>query len=819
MHDSKFAFRQLFKSPGFTAVAVLTLALGIGANTAIFSIVDQLLNRPLPVPAPERLAVVARAGEDGRAIFSFNHVFFTDLRERSQSFSHLVATAERPVGFSTGDTTERLSGLFVSGDYFRMLGLEAALGRLFAGNEGLVIGDGPVAVISHGLWQRRFGADPGVVGRAVSISGRPFTIIGVAPREFAGTQRGSVPDLYVPMTLFGEVTPRTPDGEDPLVSRLITFHEIMGRLRAGASHEAAEAELRTLAVAIRNDLSDPDAQIETNLLVLPGAQGSTGELRAARLPLNLLQVTAGLVLLIACANLANLQLARALNRSREFAIRLALGARRRQVMHGLLTESVLLALIGGGAGVLLAWWLTPVLEMFRPPDSNFELASRLDFRLLTFAILVSALTGLVFGLAPAWRASRPQLVPELKGAASDTSGGTRWSLRNLLVGTQVALAVLVLAGAGLCARSLGKLKTVGEEFAPSAIALLSLDPDLNGYGPAQAEALYEELLARTRALPGIESASLARTTPMSGRGIGMSLDRIEGYEMKEGEWAMAHVNVVAPGYFRTLNLPLLQGRDFDSTDARPGAQTVIVNEAFVHRYWPDGNALGRRLFQGGFGPNAEESVLEVVGVVRASSLQNPTDDVQPMMFRPLAQWDERALTLVARTGLAPSATLAQLQELVRSLDANLPVFDVRTLAQQRDGSLAMQRMSATLLGGFGVLALLLAALGIYGVLAYSVSRRTREIGVRMALGADLGAVVRLVLRQGIRLALTGAVVGLLAAAGLTQLVRSFLFGVSPLDPVTFGGVLLLLAGVSLLACWLPARRAAKVDPMVALRSE
>jgi predicted permease len=469
--------------------------------------------------------------------------------------------------------------------------------------------------------------------------------------------------------------------------------------------------------------------------------------------------------------------------------------------------------------VLLAWALTPVLEMFRPSDSNFELVRGIDLRLLVFAVTASVLTGLLFGLAPAWRASRPRLVPELKGAVSDEGGRTRWSLRNWLVGAQVALAVLVLAGAGLCVRSLGKLKAVGEEFSPAAIALLSLDPDLNAYSSAQARAFYDELLARARALPGIESASLARTTPMSGGGIGMSVDRIEGYEMKEGEWAMAHVNIVAPGYFRTLNQPLLQGRDFDATDARPGAQTVIVNEEFVHRYWPDGNALGRRLYQGGFGPDAGETVLEVVGVVRINALQNPTDAAQPMMFRPLAQWDERALTLVARSGIDASATLASLQSLVRSLDPHLPVFGVRTLAQQRDGSLAMQRMAATLLTGFGALALLLAALGIYGVLVYAVSRRTREIGVRMALGANVGAVVRLILRQGLRLAFAGAVVGLLAAAGLTQAVRGFLFGVSPLDPVTFGAVLFLLAVVAAVACWLPARRAAKVDPMVSLRTE
>jgi len=817
MNDLKFAVRQLLKRPGFTAIAVLTLALGIGANTAIFSVVDQLLDRPLPVPQADRLAVIARPRDDGSPTYSFNYPFFTDLRERSRSFSHLVATTERPVGLSTGENTERLSALFVSGDYFRMLGLDAAVGRTFAGNEGLVIGDGPVAVISHGLWQRRFGADPGVIGRGVSVNGRPFTVVGVAPREFSGTVRGVVPDLYLPMTLFGQLNARTPDDEDPLTSRLMVFHETIGRLRDGVSRESAQAELRMLAAAIRAEHPDPDEQIEPNLLVLPGEQGMTGDLAEARLPLNLLLATAGLVLLIACANLANLQLARALNRSREFAIRLALGARRSQVMRGLMAESLLLALVGGAAGVLLAAWLTPLLEVFRPPDSSFQLARGIDARLLGFAAGVSVLTGLLFGIAPAVRSGRSRVVPELKGATPGDPVRQGWSLRRLLVAAQVALAVVVLAGAGLCLRSLARLKAVGREFTPSEIALLSLDPDLNQYTETRARAFYDELLERAHRLPGIESVSLARTTPMSGRGLGMTVDRIEGYEMQKDEFALVHVNVVAPGYFRTLNIPLLQGRDFDGTDRRPGVQTVIVNEAFVRRYWPDGGAVGRRIHQGDF--NGGETVMEVVGVVRTSSQLRAADPVFPMMFRPLAQWNERALTLVARTGIDPSAAIANLGGLIRSLDPNLPVFGARTLAQQRDGSLAMQRMAAALLPGFGMLALLLAALGLYGVLSFSVSRRTREIGVRMALGANAVSVIRLVIRDGLRLVTGGVLAGIVGALALTRTVRGFLFGVSPVDPLTFGMVLLVLVGVAAVACWLPARRAAAIHPMEALRRE
>jgi predicted permease len=755
--------------------------------------------------------------EEGSPAYSFNYPCFADLRDRNKVFSHLVATAERPVGFSTGQSTERLSALFVSGDYFRMLGLDAALGRMFVSSEGLVIGDAPVAVISHRLWERRFGADPLVIGRSASVNGRPFTVIGVAPREFIGTQRGSTPDLYLPMTLYGQLIPRNLDGEDPLTSRQLFFHEVIGRLREGVSRETSQVELRTLAAGLRAENPNPDDQISTNLLVLPGAQGFAGELRNVRLPLNLLFVTAMLVLLIACANLANLQLARGLSRSREFAIRLSLGATRGRVIRGLLAESLMLALIGGIAGLLLACWLGPLLERFRPPGSTFQLSGGLDWRLLLFAMAASVLTGLLFGLLPAWRSSRPQLTPELKGSAGETATRSRLPLRNLLVTGQVALAVLVLTGAGLCVQSLVKLRSVGSEFEPARLVLLSADPDLNNYSEARAREFYRELLERARAIPGVESVSLSRSTPMSGRGIGMSVDRIEGYEMKPGEWAMADVNVVAPGFFRTLHIPLLQGRDFDSRDEQQRLPTVIVNETFARRYWADGSAVGKRIYQDDF--KGGQTAMEIVGVVRTSSYKRPVDPESPMMFRPLAQWNEKALTLVARAGIEPATVLGNLQGLVRKLDANLPVFDGLTLAQQQNDSLAMQRMAATLLTVFGGLALFLAAFGLYGLLIYSVSRRTREIGVRVALGASVGAVVRLILRQGLGVALAGALAGLMAAIGLTRAVRSFLFGVSPLDPVTFGTVILLLTAVATVACWLPARRAARVDPMEALRQE
>ncbi len=814
MTDLKFAFRQLLKHPGFTAVAVLTLALGIGANTAIFSVVDQLLARPLPVPNPERLALLGQARRDGPPDFEFNYPLFRDYQRQNTVFSQLSATATTAVGLGAGGTTERQQALLVSGNYFAMLGMNAALGRTFAPNEGVEIDDAAVVVLSHGLWQRSFGADPQIIGRSVNVNGRSFTVIGVAPREFAGTTRVSVPDLYLPIAAYGQLTSDRPGGEHPLSTRFFTWHTVMGRLKDGVSHEQAQAAMNLLAGQVH---AATPANTSTNLAVVSGAQGFTGELRATRLPLNLLLGTAGLVLLIACANLANLQLARASSRLREFAIRLALGATRARVVRELLTESVLLALGGGVAGIAVAVWLVQVLERFRPPNASVALSNGLDLRVLLFAFGASVATGVLFGLAPAWRASRPQVVPELKGSTGTTEPRAgRWNLRQVLVVTQVALSLLVLVSAGLCVRSLQKLQAVNPAFEPSQLALMSFDLGLNNYGRPQAKDFYDRLLERVRTLPGVEAAGMSANTPLSGRAWSMSVERVEGFQSDNGFPPVGEVNIVSPEYFRTLGIPVLQGREFTTADGANDAPIVVVNQAFAIRYWPNQDVIGKRIFQ--HGPDGGIST-EVVGVVETSRSSQLTDAPRPAMFFPVAQKSELALTLSVRTGLDPSATITQLRGLVRSLDATVPVFDVRTLAQQKDGSLALQRMAASLLSGFGVVGLLLAALGIYGVLAYSVSRRTREIGVRMALGAQLTDVLAMIMRQGLGMVVVGMVLGLAVAAGVCQLLRSFLFEIKPLDPLTFGVVIALLAGVALLASWLPARRAARVDPMVALRAE
>ena len=811
--DLRYGARQLRKNPGFTAVAVLTLALGIGANTAIFSVADRLLVRPLAVDKPERLALVGMQYGDQQSFDDFNYPLFRDFQRGNSVFSQLTATADFSVGLGDGGATEREHALLVSGNYFQMLGVDAALGRTFAQNEGVEIDDAPVVVLSHGLWRRQFGADPRVIGRQVTVNGRVFTVIGVAPREFTGTTRGQVPDLYMPITMQGQLMAERPGGENPLRTRYFMAYQILGRLKDDVSHPQAQAAMRKLAQEI---CAATPVNTDTNIVVLSGAQGFAQGTREARLPLVLLLATAGLVLLIACANLANLQLARASARSRDFAVRLALGAGRGRLMRGLLTESLLLSLLGGSLGVGVAVWLTNLLVGFRVPGSSFELVGQLDSRVFAFAFVASLLTGVGFGLAPAWRASRPEIVPELKGGGGAESGRPRWSLRNALVVTQVGLSLLVLVGAGLCVRSLQKLQQLDPGFEPSKVVLMSFDLGLNAYSDERAGQFSDQLLERIRALPGIEAASLATTTPLDGNLGGMSIDRLEGYEKKPDDHPSADLNQISSGFFRSLGVPMLAGRDFDASDGGAGIKTVIVNHAFAQRFWPGQNAVGKHLYQGA---GAQGETWEIVGVARDVASRRVQDAPRPMMFRPLSQWPAKALTLSVKTAFGPSAVIPMLRGLVKSLHANVPVFNVRTLEQQKDGTLALQRMAALLLSGFGVLALLLAALGIYGVLAYSVSRRTREIGVRMALGAKIAERLGLVMRQGLALVVFGMVLGLASALALTRLLRGFLYEITTLDPLTFASALVLLAVVSLLACWLPRppRRTGRPDGGVKAR--
>lgn len=814
LRDLDFAARTLRRNPGFTLVAVLTLALGIGGNTAIFSRIDQLLVRTLSVEAPERLVLLAQPRRDGQPDFSsFSYTAFRDYQRAVTPLADLAAIGETPVGLGVGDRTERQRVLLVSGNYFSMLGVSPALGRTFAPNEGAEIDDAAVVVLGHGLWLRRFGADPQVLGQTVALNGRPFTVIGVAPREFKGTTRGQSPDLYVPLTAYGRLTPDRPGGTNPLGDRNYVWLSIAGRLREGVTMTQLQAAVQVLSENLRraHGRAATAAAPAPQMPVLSGAQGFAGSAPELRRPLQLLSAIGGLVLLIACANLANLQLARAAGRAREFAVRMAMGSGRGRLVRQLLTESLLLAFLGGALGLLVAHWLSGALRSWLPVSE-----AGIDGRALVFTLVVSMFTGLLFGLMPAIRASRPDVVPELKGTGSLDGVLGRWTLRGALVVLQVALSLLVLVSAGLCVRSLKKLQEVDPGYTPSPVVLLSFDLGLVNASDIQAAEFYARLLERTRALPGVEAAGLAQATPLSGRASGMSIARIEDYTLAPDERLSTTFNLVSSDYFRTVGISMLRGRDFTGNEPSDGTKATIINDAFARRYWPGQDPLGRKIFFPG--PNGG-SVAEVVGVVQITRSRTVTEPAKPAVYFPVAQQPTRDLTLAVRTAIDPAAITAALRREVQGLNAAVPMLRVRTLAQQKDDSLIQQRMAATLLSAFGALALALAALGLYGVLAYSVSCRTREIGIRMALGGQVGDVLALILRQGIGLVVLGMALGFSGAFGATRLLRSFLFEVTPLDPPTFVAVGLLLALVSLLACWIPARRAVRVDPLVALRCD
>lgn len=817
LSDLRLALRSLLKSPGFTAVALITLALGIGANTALFSLMDHLLYRPLPVPEPERLVELAEVGSDGRTFTAdFNFPLFRDYQRGNTVFEALSATAIFPVGVGANSGTDRRQALLVSGNYFSMLRVEPALGRTFAPDEGVTIDDAPVAVLSHSLWVSQFAADPLVLGRKVAIDGHPFTVIGVAPREFAGTSRGQAPDLYVPITMLGMLTSDRPGGEHPLNSRYFTWHHILGRLKNGITREQAQLEMEALNAGIRR--ATPPNTPE-KLALLPGGRGDTQSVAEARRPLQLLLAIAGLVLLITCANLSNLQLARASSRAREFAVRIALGASRGRLLRALLAESVLLAALGGALGVLGAVWLVALLQRYELPNQPFVLMSTIDLRVLAFTAGIAVLTGIVFGFAPAWQASRTEPMHDLKSGTATETKGPRQTLRHALIVIQVALSLIVLVCAGLFSSSLRRLQQVGPGFEPSGVVLASFDLALNHASPQQSVAFYERLLERTRTLPGVEAASLSKLTPLDGNTPGWTINRIEGYEPKPGETPWSRVNFVAPDYFRVLGIALVHGRDFTAADLAAGPRVAIVDETFARAYRGGALSVGWHLYLPPTRGTGPAEPVEVVGVARSVHGRSLGETPVRILYCPVAQAPSPALTLAVRTGLAPSATVADIRALVKSLDPAVPVFRIRTFEQQLSSSLALQRLAATLLDGFGLLTLSLVAVGLYGLLAHSVSRRTREFGIRLALGAQLGDIRRLVLRQGIRLATRGVLLGLGGALVAARLVRSQLFGVSPFDPGIFVAVMILLFAIAALACWLPAQRATRVNPMDALRAD
>ena len=829
LQDIRYGIRSLLKRPAFTAIGLLTLALGIGANSTIFSLVNATLMRQLPVLNPESLVYVFN-GAPG-SVFSYPD--YTELRDQNQVFDGMIAWGGISASLNSNDQTDLESGAIVSGNYFPILGVQPALGRLISPDDDRTPGAHPVTVISYGLWQRRFAGSNNVVGQQLLLNGQSFTIIGVTPAGFNGAQIGSVRNLYVPMMMQAVMRPPRSgySGEmnpDLLKVRTNSWLYSIGRLKPGVTAQQAKAALS--AIATQQEPASPEKARSRNIAILAvnGTDDPATRQQMSSVAKLLMAVVAA-VLLIACANVANLLLARGAARSKEIAVRLAIGANRWRIVRQLLTESMLLATLGGILGLLLAWWTAALFKAAAPPPGALPIAPAfvIDTRVLLFTFALSLLSAIVFGLAPALRTSRPDLVSALKDETLAPSERARgFNLRSLLVVTQVALSLVLLIAAGLFLRSLRSAQAIDPGFDAEKVVTLPLNINLLRYTTAQGREFYQQVIERVESLPGVESASLARVVALSGGASVRSL-LVEGRSGSNNEFrsegAGAGVirdadsvssNIVGQKYFQTMGINFLRGRDFDGQDTTDRPKVVVVNEAFVRRYFANEEGLGHRIsFKGTAGP-----WHEIVGVVRDSKYLTIGEAPTPVAYLPLQQNHETGMILHVRAG-NPASVAAGIRNEVQSLERNLPVSNPMPVSESISNSLYAARMGAILLGVFGSLALLLAAVGLYGVMSFSVSRRTRELGIRMALGAQAIDVFRLVLRQGMTLVIAGIALGLIAAAMITRLLTSFLYGISATDKVTFAIIPVILGLVAFLACYLPARRATKVDPLVALRYE
>jgi predicted permease len=810
--DIRFGFRILFKSPAFTLVAALSLALGIGANTAVFSIINASLLKPLPVGEPERLASVFTTDTKNPGNLPTSHLNYVDYRDQNQVFSGLLAYSFAQVSLTRGETTEPVFGLVVSGNYFDVLGVKAAMGRTFMPHEDKTPGAHPVAVLSHGLWQRSFGGDPNLVGKTISLNRHDFTVVGIVPEGFTGTDLGPGPDLWVPMMMHEQAQP----GLDWYDGRRGLFLNLIGRLKPGVSAEQAQASLKIfagqLAQSFPKDNEGRSAKIVPLLQARIDPDGS-GQLLLAS---GVMMAVVALVLLIACANIANLLLARASARRKEIAMRLALGAGRARLIRQLLTESLVLSLVGGVVGFLVAFWAKNLLRSFDPVGGgpNAPPVATLNFRVLGFTLLVSLLSGVIFGLAPALQSSKPDLVLTLKG---ETPAPTRrafgFNLRKALVVIQVALSLVSLISAGLFVRSLRNAQAINPGFITDNILLAGFNLGREGMAKPQGVNFQRQLVERVAALPGVQAVTIASSRPFGG-GILRSVFLEGQAPTPNGRGVLVQLNNVELRFFETLGIPLLQGRDFREQDGESAPQVVIINETMARRFWPNQDAIGKR-----FKFFGEEFYREVVGVARDTKYNGLTEANTPFIYVPLLQNYAGAGTLHVRaTGDAAQVTAA-VRGVAKELAPNLPLLNVQTLSDRVDQSLDGQRSQTRLLAFFGLLALLLSSIGIYGVMAYSVAQRTREIGIRMALGARSQNVLSLVVSQGMALVMGGVALGLIGAFAVTRLIGSLLFKVGAADPATFVAASSLLVGVAALAGYLPARRATKVDPLIALRHD
>jgi putative ABC transport system permease protein len=831
--DLRFGARMLAKNPGFTAIAVLTLALGIGANTAIFSLMNQVLLRRLPVQNPGELVVLhdpgpltGRLSSDGDNSESFSYPMYKALREGSTSVCRMLARFSFAASVATQGQTERGNGELVSGNYFEVLGVTPAVGRVFTLDDDRVPGGAPYVVLSHNYWQRRFGGDPNVLNRTLLINNVEMTVVGVARAGFSGVQIGQSPDVFVPLMMTSRMTldsTALDEWNDYWV-------KVLARRNPGVSEEQVAAGLNTVYYPLlkeqlpktspRWDEQKRQAFLNKKILLTPGVHGRNVAQRDAGGPLLVLFAMVVLVLLIACTNVANLLLARGAARQREFAIRGAMGASRGRLVRQLLIESLLCALGGGVLGVAIGSWLSSVLTPMMAANAGIEgLTPKLDLDVLGFAIAVTLLSGIFFGVIPAWRVTRSSVTDVIKDQGSTSSASvSHGRFRKVLVAGQVAFTMLLLAGAALFTRTLWNLRTLNLGIRTEHVITFSIAPVLNGYDTPRTIALVDRLRAHIAAIPGVRSVGTSEIATLTGDNEGSNITAEGGIQLPEEEQDVNYV-AVSPGYLSTLAMPLLSGREFTEADGATSPKVAVASESMVKRFFPGRNPIGMHFAFGG-GAKVKPNI-QIVGVVRDVKQDHvKSTTTSPYVYVPYAQRDElSSMTFYVSTERDPLLLASTLQSEIRQTDPDLPVYDVKTMERVVEDDLFSARIVAVLSGSFAGLAALLAALGIYGVLAYLVVQRTREIGIRMALGAEAGNVRWLIVKEVGSMVVAGVVVGLPLAYVLARLSESLLFGVNANNPSIYALGLVLIVVVALVACYVPARRATRVDPLVALRYE
>jgi predicted permease len=820
--DVRFALRWLRRSPAFTLVAIASLAIGIGFNTALFTLVDALLFRPLPVERPDRLVDVFTSGGDGDQYATSSYPDYLDFKTQNQVFVDMLAYSPSMAAVKLIDRSRLAMGETVTGNYFQLLGVNAIVGRTLLPEDDKP-GAPRAVVISHRLWNREYAASASAVGQSLRIHNQPYTIVGVAPASFTGMIPLLAPEVWTPMAYVDEVEPGgiistvpSPTGNTRLERRGTRWMFVKGRLKADVTFDAAAANLNLIGKRLQTSYEATNKRFEISTVPTKNVHIHPVADRTLR-PIGLgLMLVVGLVLVIACANVASMLLARASGRQKEIGIRLAIGASRRRLIQQLLSESVVMSTLGGAAGVALAWMLTRVaMSISLPIPIPLSFALRIDVRVLLFTLGVTMLAALVAGLAPALKATRPNLVNELKSDVSAThAGGRRWTLRDGLVVTQIAVTMVLLVAAGLLTRSLIAAQHVNIGFNTGGLALLSTEMSMLGYDDGRAKEFYDRALERVRAIPGVESAALAERLPFS---INYNRNNVflPDRQGPDDKGLVLDVARVSPEYFPTLGIPIVQGRNFAPTDTPTSPGVAIVNEAMARKYWPNQNAIGKRFRVTAF--NGRE--LEVVGVSADYKVSTVGEASTPYIHYAVAQRPSGGEEIIARTRGDAGALLAAMRRELIALEPNVIFLDNQTMEAQVAATLLPARMGAISVSAVGIVAMVLASIGLYGVIAYSVARRTREIGIRMALGAKPSAVVGLVMKQGFALAAVGVGVGALLALGAAKAVAGALYGVSFVDPIAWGAAIVTLFVVSALANLVPARRASVVDPSSALRSE